>query len=477
MDRLRRHLQFHLSSPTKPQIPARAIVSYIADYLIIMQVPHTPTSYMGVLAIVYAALDKLVTPFSQHFSLNNIYIQYPYAVHERIPIHIALLISAAFPAVVILIYTLFIDGLFSHHRRTTHARSKYSIAERLWELNCGWLGLLLAQGAAFVITGTLKNLCGRPRPDLIDRCQPRAGSTDGVPYGLVTKAICTQQDESIMQDGFRSFPSGHSSSSFAGLFFLSLYLAAKLHVLDHRGEVWRTLIVLIPTLAASCIAMSRIMDARHHPFDVLFGSALGILCAWGAYRQYFPPVSHVWEKGHAYPIRSWGSPIKRPVPGKVLVDSQTLEVLNDRVAAADDDDDNDNDNVGYETNAIPSRYELASAANRRPTRHRESSLDVDLETGYGGVGSPLQQHQQQQYGSVTVPPTLMPSSTGNVFRNQLEQNRHLRAGNAGPDSLSYSPNPSPSPDRGRGQTRALAQHDDVEDDDDRRPLQPARPEA
>ena len=112
--------------------------------------------------------------------------------------------------------------------------------------------------------------------------------------------------------GFRSFPSGHSSSSFAGLFYLSLYLAGKLHVLDQRGEVWRTVIVLIPTLAASCIAISRIMDARHHPFDVLFGSAMGILVAWSSYRQYFPPVGDSWLKGRAYPIRTWGKELKAP---------------------------------------------------------------------------------------------------------------------------------------------------------------------
>jgi diacylglycerol diphosphate phosphatase/phosphatidate phosphatase len=119
-------------------------------------------------------------------------------------------------------------------------------------------------------------------------------------------------DNQLICVGFRSFPSGHSSSSFAGLFYLSLYLAGKLHVLDQRGEVWRTLIVLIPTLAASCIAISRIMDARHHPFDVLFGSAMGILVAWGSYRQYFPPVSNSWLKGRAYPIRTWGKEMKAP---------------------------------------------------------------------------------------------------------------------------------------------------------------------
>jgi diacylglycerol diphosphate phosphatase / phosphatidate phosphatase len=119
-------------------------------------------------------------------------------------------------------------------------------------------------------------------------------------------------DNQLISVGFRSFPSGHSSSSFAGLFYLSLYLAGKLHVLDQRGEVWRTLIVLIPTLAASCIAISRIMDARHHPFDVLFGSAMGILVAWGSYRQYFPPVSNSWLKGRAYSIRTWGKEMKAP---------------------------------------------------------------------------------------------------------------------------------------------------------------------
>lgn len=64
---------------------------------------------------------------------------------------------------------------------------------------------------------------------------------------------------------------------------------------------------MIPTLAAALIAISRIMDARHHPFDVLSGSALGMTVAWLAYRQYFPPISEPWKKGRAYPIRSWAT--------------------------------------------------------------------------------------------------------------------------------------------------------------------------
>lgn len=83
----------------------------------------------------------------------------------------------------------------------------YRFKDRLWELNCGILGLLLSQGLAFVITQVLKNACGKPRPDLIDRCQPRPGSEDLIPYGLSNSSICTG-DEKIIKDGFRSWPSG-----------------------------------------------------------------------------------------------------------------------------------------------------------------------------------------------------------------------------------------------------------------------------
>lgn len=47
--------------------------------------------------------------------------------------------------------------------------------------------------------------------DLIDRCQPTPGSHNAAVYGLVTSVICTQTDDHILKDGFRSFFSGHSS--------------------------------------------------------------------------------------------------------------------------------------------------------------------------------------------------------------------------------------------------------------------------
>jgi diacylglycerol diphosphate phosphatase / phosphatidate phosphatase len=166
----------------------------------------------SVLAGAFYALDA-VEPFHQHFALQNYTLQYPYAVHERVPVAALFIIAVVGPAVVIAIYTLVIDGFFSHNNKGNRF-ARYTLKERLWELNCGILGLLLASGTAFVITGALKNATGKPRPDFIARCMPVPGSVDPKPFGLSNDTICTQTDHAIMKDGYRSFPSGHSSCRF-----------------------------------------------------------------------------------------------------------------------------------------------------------------------------------------------------------------------------------------------------------------------
>ena len=62
--------------------------------------------------------------------------------------------------------------------------------DRLWELNIGILGLLLSSGAAFVITGALKNATGKPRPDFVSRCQPIEGLFDLASFDLYNSTIC-----------------------------------------------------------------------------------------------------------------------------------------------------------------------------------------------------------------------------------------------------------------------------------------------
>lgn len=170
-----------------------------------------------VLVLGFYALDA-VEPYHQHFSLLNYTIQYPFAEKERITIYFAFVLAAIFPSIIIAIYTLMVDGLFSHqtYQTTTQKRSwmlngRYNLKERLWELNCGILGLALSQGLAFVITAALKNATGKPRPDLIARCKPVAGVVDQPIFGLSNSTICNPKSHAILKDGFRSFPSGHSS--------------------------------------------------------------------------------------------------------------------------------------------------------------------------------------------------------------------------------------------------------------------------
>ena len=87
------------------------------------------------------------------------------------------------------------------------------------------MGLGLSLAIAFMFTQGMKNLFGRPRPNLLDRCDPDlsesaiAANIVGAyargfaqEWVLVGAGICRQTDSSILDDGFRSFPSGHSSS-------------------------------------------------------------------------------------------------------------------------------------------------------------------------------------------------------------------------------------------------------------------------
>lgn len=56
--------------------------------------------------------------------------------------------------------------------------------------------------------------------DVIARCLPPSGITNPE-YGLFSSAICTQTDVSVLREGFRSFPSGHSSSALSSRLHLS----------------------------------------------------------------------------------------------------------------------------------------------------------------------------------------------------------------------------------------------------------------
>lgn len=139
---------------------------------------------------------------------------------------------------------------------------------RYWGFSLGkWLILILrvmlilfSVVLTCFITDVIKNAVGRPRPDLISRCKPVPGTPKDE---LVTIAVCTETDHHTLHDGWRSFPSGHSSLSFAGLGFLALFFAGQTHVFRPRTDLSRTLLSISPLLGAAMIAISRCEDYRY----------------------------------------------------------------------------------------------------------------------------------------------------------------------------------------------------------------------
>lgn len=65
------------------------------------------------------------------------------------------------------------------------------------------------------------------------------------------------------------------TAAFAGMGFLSLYLAGKLHVFDRKGYTYKGFVVAAPIIVAILIAVSRTQDYRHHWHDVVAGSLVG----------------------------------------------------------------------------------------------------------------------------------------------------------------------------------------------------------
>ncbi|XP_015942141.1 lipid phosphate phosphatase 2 [Arachis duranensis] len=154
----------------------------------------------------------------------------------------------------------------------------------VYDLHHSVLGLLFAVLITAVLTDAIKDAVGRPRPDFYWRCFP-----DGVEVYDKWGGVVCHGKESDIKEGHKSFPSGHTSWSFAGLGFLSLYLSGKIKAFDRQGHVAKLCIVFLPILAACLVGISRVDDYWHHWQDVFAGGLLGLVVATFCYMQFFPP--------------------------------------------------------------------------------------------------------------------------------------------------------------------------------------------
>lgn len=284
--------------------------------------------------------------------------RFPYDKSEAVPFWLCAVLVIIFPIVVILLVTLiFVPGATVPR----HTPGALIWKRKMWEFHISFMGFALAHIIAFFFTQGMKNLFGKPRPDLLGRCQPDLDNASDYVVGgyagesmmgqLFSASICQQTDKSVLDDGFRSYPSGHSSSSAAGLIYLSLFLASKFAVVipfvlpsagsqalthtafpsrmarsdsvrdessefsgptsskpvngyqaSHNAKIqslrnqaaapplYLLACVLAPFALSIYISASRWFDYRHHGFDILFGYLMGFIPAVYAFRYYHLPI-------------------------------------------------------------------------------------------------------------------------------------------------------------------------------------------
>jgi len=166
----------------------------------------------------------------------------------------------------------------------------YAVTRDKADLNAATLVTTLAMPLNGVLTDIIKLCVGRCRPDFLYRCWP-----DGVvPKDAFSSEYlnCTGHPDVVLE-GRKSFPSGHSSFSFAAWGFVFFYISGKLGTFHctKPSPSWRLLLPLVFLVVPMAIALSRTADYHHHWQDVVVGSLLGLCVTWIVYRQYYPPLA------------------------------------------------------------------------------------------------------------------------------------------------------------------------------------------
>ncbi|KCZ77874.1 hypothetical protein H311_01110 [Anncaliia algerae PRA109] len=127
---------------------------------------------------------------------------------------------------------------------------------------------LLAHSTNTCASEILKVVVGEKRPDFIARCKP------------INKKCTGKIDE--INEGKKSFPSGHSATVFVGSIFVLLFLYFFIldNFINYLGKLVATFFIsLILLVFAVTICSTRINDNRHFLHDVIAGAGMGTFFA------------------------------------------------------------------------------------------------------------------------------------------------------------------------------------------------------
>lgn len=323
----------------KHDISGLSFLSYVVDWIV----------YVAILTVAIL-FGSVIPPWYHEFLTNDISLMYSHVSEEDtvIPINILLVITVVLPLLQFVLCALY---------------SPSSGTRRAWDIFAGLTCLCGSMATQLMITCVLKNICGLPRPDLLSRCQ---ADIDLVPdEGLLTVAVCTNDNIFLLQEGFRSFPSGHLSTVFCGMVVTSLNIAGKFQVFDKRAMSTKIFLTIVPIIVACFVACTRISDNRHFLRDVVGGAIIGSSAAVWFYSQCFPSVFHLENAGRAYPPRRFGVAaffnnvggfwaLREKIPGsfmdRILNTRSTLELLKNSDPIVNGEIDNPDELVNIQSN-------------------------------------------------------------------------------------------------------------------------------
>ncbi|CAF1095409.1 unnamed protein product [Rotaria sordida] len=163
------------------------------------------------------------------------------------------------------------------------------------DVNTATMGLIFSLLSTTVFQVFIKWLIGGLRPYFFSVCKPNinvasVGTGQGF-YGLMfDRSICTG-DKKEIDYALETMPSGHSAIAFSGFLYCSLYLNGKLKIFaNYRPQYWKFVLFFAPILGAVLMAGSLTLDYYHHGYDILAGSLIGIMFAFGSYRFQYASV-------------------------------------------------------------------------------------------------------------------------------------------------------------------------------------------
>jgi len=228
---------------------------------------------------------KKIPPHERKFSITEESISHPYLGIEQISESLLIAIISLIPIVVGIVFITLYKGNSNEYHQFI-------------------LALATSIGLTIDIVGFIKLLFGRFRPDFLSRCNidynkvndiiASTYTVGGVPIGenrLFDISICKNTDLEVLDEGRRSFPSGHASSTFSSFIILTLFMIGKLRIFNRRSCIWRLLVSSLPLFGAIYIVSTRYQDNLHHWSDLLAGAIIGTIVGSIVYHFFYPPVT------------------------------------------------------------------------------------------------------------------------------------------------------------------------------------------